>query len=127
MSSCEGCKKPEEVKFTVNYERFRGVTPEVTIARFYIELDGVTMELHKTVGCDRHMVSADHKRHFCIGENNTIHELSPQKTSWFCGEVCDYKKKALKQELDAHGKWMTEDTVAAMRSYIESKNTVGWE
>lgn len=149
MSKCEECKKyadcstgsmggltwpcgayapkePEEVKVTVKYEHFPGYAPDITVARYYMEIGDVTTELHRTVGCDRHMVTADHSRHFCIGENNEIHELPPKQVSWRCGEVCDYYKMILQHEIDIHGKWMTEDTLSIMRAYIESENTVGW-
>lgn len=120
-------KEPTEVKVTIKYQDVQGVfTPGVTIARYYIELGDVTTELHRTMCCDRHMVMADHSRHFCIGDNNEIRELPPQQTNWRCGEVCDYYKMILQREIDIHGKWMTEDVLSYMRTYIESENTVNW-
>lgn len=148
MSKCEGCKKyddcadgsgftwpcgayaprePEEIKLTVKYQEWKGLFSKAfMLARYYMELGNVITEVHRTVGCERRMVTADHSRHFCIGDDYAIHELPPQKESWRCGEVCDWQKKILQHEIDIHGKWMPEDVLSAMRAYIGSENTVDW-
>lgn len=117
----------ETVEFMFKKQHIPGYPPDVTVTRQYIKLGGEWMELHKTADCYRHLITADHTRHFCVGYNSEIHELPPPKIPFMCGHVCDEMKRNIRDVIEKHGEYLTEDTKRIMQEYIAKENTVSWD
>jgi hypothetical protein len=123
----EGDKRMETIEFMVKRQHFPGWPQEVTVTRQYVKLAGEWVELYRTADCLRHLITADKTRHFCLGYNNAIHELPPPTCTFMCGHVCDEMKRKFRAELEAHGKWFTEDEKRRFQEFLSKENTVEWD
>jgi hypothetical protein len=117
----------EHTDFMVVRHPLPGPWPDANIARLYVKLDGEWVETYKTADCFRHLITADKTHHFCVGYNNTIHELPPPTCPFLCGHVCDEMKRKYRAELEAHGKWFTEDQRRCFEEFLTKENTVEWD
>lgn len=99
-----------------------------TFVRFYLDEDGKHAEIMRTAGCDRHLVTGDGTRHFCLC-GKSFRELNPKNNpvKWACLEVCDYQKQVIRNLIAERGKWMETETLAKLREFLERQNTVNWE
>lgn len=99
-----------------------------SFVRFYLDEDGKRTEAMKTAGCDRHLVTRDGTRHFCLCREG-FRELDPKNNTvkWACLEVCNYQKGIIRNLITEKSGWIEEETLAKLKALLERQNTVDWE
>lgn len=121
---CCGEQGQREITLKIEGVHLPGFSDCITFNRVSIELNGEFIELVRTPDCQRHFVTRDRTRHFCIWWDE-IRELPRRyEQILYCGQVCEYMKAIYQREIDQHGQWLSEKALAFMQSYLEKKNTV---
>lgn len=90
----------------------------------YMEIDGELVEITRTADCPWHIAMKDDKtRHFCVGDDEHAYPLHEQKCTWICGEVCQHRKRIIREEIEKHGEYFDAKTLKCLNEYIAKADT----